>query len=211
MTEVEAVLSDNGEYHRIVEMMSKNVAAYTFYYLTSMHKMNADFVTKLLDKTMDPSLVAEVTDCEWDETTFTLTTPSDHEEDSQDDALANQPWMLDLQQIEADQVKQPSKAAFKLDDRQSLGTMHPQNDEKRKTAVQFGANFEFKDLVDDQHNVDISDDEDEILSDADDATATGYQPNNDNDTSPNSTNLSHKMLAPLERRIRLRWRRRRVG
>lgn len=192
MTEVEAVVPDSEDYHRLTEMMNKNVAAYTYYYLTTMHKMDSNFVLKLLDKTMDPNLVADFKDCEWDKSTFTITTPQEKKDDARDDALANQPWMIDLQQIEADRVNKPSQAAFRLDDRQSLGTMHPQNDEKRKTAVKFGVSFEAPATADDQHDVtSVNSSDDELLPDADDTT--GYQPNDD-DTSPTSTDCSQNLF-----------------
>ena len=171
--EIEVVIPDDAEFHRALDMFLKNVAGYIHYYLVKEAKMDEAVVGKIIDKTVNPALLGNYKDCEWDGTTFTLTTPEDKDDKAHEDDLFQQPWMLDLQQVEADRKKKPQKAAFCLDGQPSLGTMHPQNDEKRKSAVQFSDNAAVKTTID--------------LLDDDDDNNTGCHPTDDK-TSPASTN-----------------------
>eukprot|EP00984_Skeletonema_dohrnii_P017388 scaffold7899_cov84-Skeletonema_dohrnii-CCMP3373.AAC.1 len=82
----------------------------------------------------------------------------------------------------------------------SLGTMHPQNDEKRQTAVQFGDTFDAKGLLTASNQVNLLDSDDEEMSAAE-IDPTGHQPNEEVQTSPHSTNPvqdSDKEMARVE-------------
>jgi hypothetical protein len=53
----------------IIHMMNKQVAAFLFYYLTTIAALPQKFVLDLLKATCDATLVAEITDCKWDTST----------------------------------------------------------------------------------------------------------------------------------------------
>eukprot|EP00984_Skeletonema_dohrnii_P012617 scaffold5137_cov233-Skeletonema_dohrnii-CCMP3373.AAC.1 len=78
-------------------------------------------------------------------------------------------------------------STFKLDDHMSLGTMHPNNDENRQTAVQFDDIFDVDGLPTATNQVNLPDTDDEDLS-VEEIDPTGYQPNEEAQTSPHSTN-----------------------
>ncbi|KAK1733525.1 hypothetical protein QTG54_015813 [Skeletonema marinoi] len=91
---------------------------------------------------------------------------------------------------------------FKLDDHLSLGTMHPNNDEIRQTAV-FDDIFDVDDLpaATSQGNLPDTDDEDLLMEEI---NPTGYQPNEEAQTSPHSTNPVQDSDEEMARRRRRR-------
>ncbi|KAL7500812.1 hypothetical protein ACHAWT_008988 [Skeletonema menzelii] len=181
---IEVVIPDGECYHRLVEMMKKCPAAYVFHYLTKVCAMDESFAHRLVEKTMDPEAVSLILDCDWDEETYTLTTPQDKSEDNKMDDLLQQPWMIELDKVKLDSSAKRRSATFRLDDHHTIGTIHHTNDEKRRTAVQFNETFDVTGLPTAKQTVtDLTDDP---VGDDDDSM--GCHPNQTVPTSPYSTN-----------------------
>ena len=83
MGPVLAIIPACAEAERLVQMMNKQVAAFLYYFLLDASLPDV-FIKVLLKETCDPALVKEISDCDWDSDTETLTTP---EEKKQDEAL----------------------------------------------------------------------------------------------------------------------------
>lgn len=171
--EIEAVIPNGEVYERMFEMMNRNPAAYLFYYLTN-RGIDEDFVMRLLDRSMDPALMAEISDCEWDEDTATLSTPAQLNQDAAAQDLAQQPWMIEMEQVQANNVRPQARATFRIDDHNSLGTMHPENANRpRARSVNF--NMDPDDEEEAQVEVETVDsneeDDNEISSQHDDDSA----------------------------------------
>ena len=73
------------EAERLIQMMNKQVVVFLYHFLLDASLPEA-FIKALLKETCDPTLVKEISDCDWDSDTQTLTTP---DEKKQDDALDN--------------------------------------------------------------------------------------------------------------------------
>jgi hypothetical protein len=113
----------------MVSMMNKQIAAYLYYYLKEA-ALPDQFVMDLLPETCDPTLVAEIKECEWDSDTRTLTTPQEKTEDKDLDKLESRAWYknaLDLQSLEKSiktATSRAPEALFNLDAAQSVTTIH---------------------------------------------------------------------------------------
>ena len=110
-------------------------AAYIFHYLTKVCEMEESFVQRLVEKTMDPDAVAIIADCDWNDENYTLINPQEKLEDNKTDDLLQQPWMIEQDKAKLDYSSKRRSATFRLDVQHSLGTMHPKNDEKRRSTV----------------------------------------------------------------------------
>ena len=77
---------------RIVHMMNKQVAAFLFYYLTTIAALPKKFVMELLKATCDATLVSEINDCQWDPETLTITTPHKQKEEEDMEELEKASW-----------------------------------------------------------------------------------------------------------------------
>jgi len=82
------------EAERMIGMMHKNLPAFLFYTLNEAG-FTDDFVKKLLKKTCEASLVAEVPLCKWDSSTRSLTTPSDEKHEKAIKAFEGAAWFKD--------------------------------------------------------------------------------------------------------------------
>jgi len=134
---------------------------------------------------MDPEAVAIIADCDWDDKNYSLVTPQEKLEDNKMDDLLQQPWMIELDQAKLDNASKKRSATFRLDDHHSIGTMHPKNDEKRRSAVQFNETFDVHGLPTAKQTVtDLTDDNSVGSIDA----TMGCHPNQHVTTSPHSTN-----------------------
>jgi hypothetical protein len=90
------------EAKRIVHMMNKQVTAFLFNYLTTIAALTQKFVLDLLKATCDATLVAEITDCEWDTSTQTIITPNKKQEEEDLEELEKATWWnkaFDLKEI----------------------------------------------------------------------------------------------------------------
>ena len=76
MVHVDMVIGKTKEATEMVEMMDKNVAAYLSNYLAEAGLPLA-LIKRLLEVSVDPTMLLDVGNCKWDANTRTLTTPSD--------------------------------------------------------------------------------------------------------------------------------------
>ncbi len=120
------------EAEQIVHMMNKQVAAFLFYYLTTIAALPRKFVKELLKATCDAMLVAEIEDCKWDPDTLTITTPHEKKEEEDIKELEKASlWnnALDLKEIGKKNDKRAAnkkpEALFDLNaDALSFATVH---------------------------------------------------------------------------------------
>jgi hypothetical protein len=76
MGHVDVVIGKTKEAEDMVEMMNKNVAAYLSNYLAEAG-LPAALIKRLLEVSVDPTMLLDVRNCKWDAKTRTLTTPND--------------------------------------------------------------------------------------------------------------------------------------
>ncbi len=113
-------------------MMNKQVAAFLFYYLTTITALPQKFVLDLLKATCDATLVAEITDCKWDTSTQTIITPNKKQEEEDLKELEKATWWnnaFDLKEIGKKNGKRAAdkkqEVLFDLDaDALSFATVH---------------------------------------------------------------------------------------
>jgi hypothetical protein len=94
MGPVDVVVGDCEESERMVLMINKNPAAFFYFYLTTVGKMDEALVKKVIKSTMDPSFTNELDNCKWDPEKLLLTTPQD-EEAAKVAALEQAAWYKD--------------------------------------------------------------------------------------------------------------------
>eukprot|EP00956_Cyclotella_meneghiniana_P037290 scaffold136591_cov39-Cyclotella_meneghiniana.AAC.1 len=79
MMPVDVVIGNCAEAERMMLMINKNPAAFLFYYLRDVGKVDPEWLMTLSDKVMDPTLMKEIDKCTWDVKELVLTTPQDVE------------------------------------------------------------------------------------------------------------------------------------
>jgi hypothetical protein len=118
--------------------MQKHAGGFIYYDLTDAG-IDDGFIKAMLRKFVDPMLVHEVDQCQWDSATRSITTPSELEEDGAGKGVEEMPWYKDIvKQYEELQVEESGgknkkkyaaqHALFDLDGIQSVKTMHEKND-----------------------------------------------------------------------------------
>jgi hypothetical protein len=127
-----AIIPACEEAERIVHMMNKQVAAFLFYYLTTIAALPKKFVMELLKARWDATLVAEIDDCKWNPEMLTITTPHKQKEEEDMEELEKASWWnnaFNLKEIGKKNMmraadKNPEKL-FDLDaDALSFATVH---------------------------------------------------------------------------------------
>ena len=109
------------------------MAAFATGHLTDQG-VDETFLREFLKIFVDPQLVHEVTQCEWDSETQTLLTPNELAENSASTEMEEQGWWKDVvvqHELQKSQGKRPfasPQALFDLDGAQSIKTMHEAND-----------------------------------------------------------------------------------
>ena len=112
----------------MVLMMNKQLAAYLTFYLKEAG-LGADFVDRLVKRSICPELCHGINLCEWNKETHVLTTPADKDEDAAQD-IENAAWYKDEF---GDHMKGGGKekkqyaapeALYGLDDEHSVRTIH---------------------------------------------------------------------------------------
>jgi hypothetical protein len=127
-----AIIPACKEAKRLVQMMNKQVAAFLFYFLMANAALPSKFVMDLLKATCDATLVAEISDCEWDPATQTITTPHEKKENEDLEEMENATWWnnaFDLREMGKKPAKRAAdkkpEALFDLDaDALSFATVH---------------------------------------------------------------------------------------
>ena len=175
MGPVLAIIPACAEAERLVQMMNKQVAAFLYYFLLDA-SLPEVFIKALLKETCNPMLVKEISDCDWDSDTQTLTTPEEKQQDDALDDLEGASWYknaFDLQELGIKTLKitadKNPEALFDLDaDALSYATIH--NRHLKPT-----------------YNVDTENDESEALAPAANASpATPPHKNPDKETPENN-------------------------
>jgi hypothetical protein len=127
-----AIIPACEEAERIVHMLNKQVAAFLFYYLTTIAALPKTFVMELLKATCDATLVSEIDDCQWDPETMTITTPHEQKEEEDMEELEKASWwnnVFDLKEMGKKNAKRAAdknqEKLFDLDtDTLSFATVH---------------------------------------------------------------------------------------
>jgi len=129
MGPVLAIIPACEEAERLVQMMNKQVAAFLFYFLRDAD-LPEKFLMDLLTETCDLTLVGEISKCDWDKDTQTLTTPQEKKEDKDINDLEAATWYkqaFDLRGLGTAMKSTRNKAPedlFDLDADQSIKTIH---------------------------------------------------------------------------------------
>jgi hypothetical protein len=127
-----AIIPACEEAERIVHMMNKQVAAFLYYYLTTIAALPKKFVMELLHATCDATLVSEIDDCQWDPETLSITTPHEKKDEDDLEELEMASWWnnaFDLKEIGKKNTKRAAdknpEKLFDLDaDALSFATVH---------------------------------------------------------------------------------------
>jgi hypothetical protein len=126
ISNVDTVIPNCEEAEAMVGMMNKNLGVYSYHYLTSVAKMDKDFVMRLVKQSIDPSLLHAMDDCTWDVKTRSLTTPEDKEREEEKEAQAAA-WYKDVfaEKTTTGKKKYANKAFIpNVDDDHSVHTLH---------------------------------------------------------------------------------------
>lgn len=121
------------EGEKLITGLAKQIAAFSTGHLTDL-KVDPSFIQNFLKTFVDPQLIHEASQCEWDSETQTLLTPSELAADSATNDLEDQGWWRDVV-VQYETKKGTGKrtyaapqALFDLDGTQSIKTMHEAND-----------------------------------------------------------------------------------
>jgi hypothetical protein len=131
MGPVLAIIPACAEAEWLVHMMNKQAAVFLFYFLRDAC-VPKKFIMDLLKETCNPTLFAEIPDCDWETDMQTLTIPHKKKQDNALEDLENATWYknaFDLQQIGTKSSKQAAdkkpEALFDLDtNANSFATIH---------------------------------------------------------------------------------------
>jgi hypothetical protein len=121
------------EGEKLISGLAKQPAAFSKGHLTDQ-KADLSFIHEFLRIFIDPQLIHEADQCEWDSSTQTLLTPSELAENSTSADLEERGWWKDVvEQYESKQNQgkrsyASQQALFDLDGAQSIKTMHETND-----------------------------------------------------------------------------------
>jgi hypothetical protein len=77
MSPVDVVVANCAEAEAAMLMMQKNSAAYASYYLEEGGEIDPDTIKRVIQSSLDPSLVNAIGQCNWDKVKKVLTTPED--------------------------------------------------------------------------------------------------------------------------------------
>lgn len=94
MGAVDVVVPNCAESEKMLMMINCNLAAYATHYLVKVAKIDEEFVTRLIQASVDPGLVNAIEDCKWDEKNQVLFTPEDEEQEKMK-AIEEAAWYND--------------------------------------------------------------------------------------------------------------------
>ena len=121
------------EGEKLITGLAKQVAAFSSGHLADQ-KVDQQFIKEFLKIFVDPQLIHEAPQCEWDSKTQTLLTPTELADDSAAGGLEGQGWWKDVvlqydtQKGQGIRAYAAPQALFDLDGAQSVNTMHEAND-----------------------------------------------------------------------------------
>ena len=134
---VHIVVPNSPEAERMVMMMNKNFPAYVGNVLKDQG-LPESYLFELVKRLCCPVMVAEISQCKWDQETCTLSTRQDDKNAKNNEDLENAPWFKDafaglgLAAKDGAGKKQapPPETLFDLDGDRSIKTIHHRNEEK---------------------------------------------------------------------------------
>ena len=100
------------EAEHLVQMMNKQVAVFLYYFLLDA-SLPEVFIKALLKETCGPTLLKEISDCDWDSDTQTLTTPEEKKQDNALDNLEGASWYKNAFDLQELGIKNPKTTADK--------------------------------------------------------------------------------------------------
>jgi hypothetical protein len=121
------------EGEKLISGLAKQAAAFTLGHLADQ-QVDQQFIQDFLKTFVDPQLIHEAPQCEWDSKTQTLLTPTELADDSAAGGLEEQGWWKDVvlqyenQKGQGKRAYAAPQALFDLDGAQSVKTMHEAND-----------------------------------------------------------------------------------
>ena len=130
---VSLVYPNTPEGEKLITGLSKQIAAFTMGHFADQ-QADQQFTQEFLKTFVDPPLIHEAPQCEWDSETQTLLTPTELADDSAAGNLEEQGWWKDVVRQYENQKGQGKRAyaapqaLFDLDGAQSIKTMHEAND-----------------------------------------------------------------------------------
>ena len=129
------------EGEKLITGLAKQVAAFTVGHLADQ-QVDQHFIQEFLKIFVDPQLIHEAPQCEWDPKTQTLLTPTELADDSAASGLEEQGWWKDVvlqyesQKGQGKRAYAAPQALFDLDGAQSIKTMHEANDNASRDQSQ---------------------------------------------------------------------------
>ena len=138
MGAVEVVVPNTPAAEHMVVMMNKQMGAYIFYYLTTVAMLPESFVQALINKSVDPGLLHNIKDCEWDKEKRIITTAQELAEDKKQKEYSKATWYQDAVSKYSGSGNDKKKggqsnyaapeAMYNLDEEKSVKTIHQRND-----------------------------------------------------------------------------------
>eukprot|EP00956_Cyclotella_meneghiniana_P000636 scaffold685_cov48-Cyclotella_meneghiniana.AAC.2 len=149
MMPVDVVIGNCAEAERMMLMINKNPAAYFFYYLRDVGKVDPEFLMKMLDKVMDPTLMKEIEKCKWDVKELVLTTPQD-EENAKTMSIEKAAWykdevgesLFDMAEKEKKEFSSKEQLEDLYKEDKSFQTITKKKDSPAGAAAQQGVGFD---------------------------------------------------------------------
>jgi hypothetical protein len=141
--EVDAVIPNTPEAETKAEQINDQVAAWCINYWKDTNPGGTSFFRKLASKAFCQVLLHEVSDCTWDPTTQTVTSPHAQSEMAVVAEFENQDWVQDILQASTNFTKEKTyvdpNVAFPFQDNFLVGTIHSANAKKNKSTLQQAA------------------------------------------------------------------------
>jgi hypothetical protein len=121
------VVPQTEEAERMIGMMNKNLPAFLYHMLLEID-FTEDIIKQLLQKSCDISLVAQISQCKWNGSDRTLTTPEEERKSKAFKALESAAWFKDefglLKRGPKPMQAIPIEEQFNLDGSSSIKTIH---------------------------------------------------------------------------------------
>ncbi len=122
------------------EQINHQVAAWCINYWKDTNPGGTSFFRKLASKAFCQVLLHEVSDCTWDPTTQTVTSPHAQSEMAAIAEFENQDWVQDILQASSNPTKEKAyvnpNIAFPFQDNFLVGTIHGANPKNNKSTPQ---------------------------------------------------------------------------
>jgi len=166
--EVDAVIPNTPDAELLAEKMNVQIAAWCHFYWKSTNPGGERFYRKLSDRAFNQVMLHEISECEWDDKTRTVTSPTSRSELSAVIEFENQDWVKNLALADISTPKKSfvdPNAAFPFQDDFSVGTIHGTN-MKKPTKDKTDEEVEVIAIVDDDDDVSVltTKTQDELLS-----------------------------------------------